>query len=224
VSAAVREAARIRGLAGEPSRAPPPSARWSRRHGGGWAGCGRGTGRPSYRAGARRPPRRCRWVHRPVPAGGHDRKSEIPHQQVVERGIRQHDPEAGIARCDGVGNSLLRSGPAAQENDRCLGSAEQRSLRLRHQAERARRSLVRNHQCKGFFLPVLALSEHPHRLVIARIRHELETPIPLSARTAPDRTASAAARSASSRFALPFPSGSRSRRWGPHAGHATGCA
>ncbi len=39
-----------------------------------------------------------------IPAGGNDGKAQLSHQQVMERGIGEHDAQIGVAGGDGRGD------------------------------------------------------------------------------------------------------------------------
>ena len=106
-------------------------------------------------------------LFRQVSAGGHDRLTEVAHQQMVQRRAGQHDPEKGVVRRHVEGEVV--PAVASQQDDRRLGRAEQAFFQGRELAVGGDAGKIRIHQGKGLLFPVLESPEpRNRRLVHAR--------------------------------------------------------
>ncbi len=111
---------------------------------------------------------------RAVAARHHERPPAAVEQQVVERRVREHQPEPRRAGSDGGGERRVRA--SANEHDRPLARAQQFELPLVQVGEWFR---VGGHDREGLLLPVLACPEPGHRLLVRRIAGEVVAPEPL---------------------------------------------
>ena len=117
-----------------------------------------------------------------VAAGRHHRKAELAQQQVVQRRVRQHDAQVGVA-----GRHLAATGasaPPAQQHDRGLGRSQQAFSRRRHFAAGACLLQVTRHQGKGLISAAVCAHAAGHGRDVTRIHHQMKATQPLDGQDA----------------------------------------
>ena len=92
-----------------------------------------------------------------VPAGQHDGAADRREQQVVQRGVREHDPQLPVARRHRGRDARAR--PPRQQHDRAPRAGQQRGRRLVHLAQPPRGGQVGHHDRERLVLAVLAAAQ-----------------------------------------------------------------
>ena len=112
-----------------------------------------------------------------VPAGQDERHPELGGEQVVQRGVGEHDAEVAVAGRDGIGDG--RPGPAAQQRDRPAPRREHGRRRRADDDElRGVREVGRHHR-ERLLLAVLARPQAGHRGVVVGPGREVVAADPL---------------------------------------------
>jgi hypothetical protein len=114
---------------------------------------------------------------RHVAAGQDDGAADLGQQQVMQRGVGEHDPQLAVARRDRLGDR--GAGPARQQHHRPPGSGQQRLARLVHLAQLPRGRQAGDHQRERLVLPVLARPQRRRGGLAARVHGEVVSPQPL---------------------------------------------
>ena len=113
---------------------------------------------------------------REVAAGQHDRAAGRFEQQLVQRGIRQHDAKRPVPRRDRRRN---RAGAPRQQHDRPPRAGQQRGGGPVQLAKFGRRRQAGRHHREWLVLPVLARPQRGGRLLAARVHGEVVAAEPL---------------------------------------------
>mmetsp|Transcript_4958 Transcript_4958/g.17983 ORF Transcript_4958/g.17983 Transcript_4958/m.17983 type:complete len:532 (-) Transcript_4958:871-2466(-) len=106
-----------------------------------------------------------------VAAGQHDRRLAAPHQQQVQRGVRQHHAERGQAGCDAVGQRCI--GAPRQQHDRRCRAGERGFGHVVAQAPLARHFDVTHQQREGLAFAALECSQPRYRVGACRVASDL---------------------------------------------------
>ena len=107
-----------------------------------------------------------------VAAGGYHRAAKVVQHEVVQRGGRQHDAQAGAAGRHG-GSQV--DGPAApQQHDGRFRRAQQPRLQRREHAVTVDQRQVRIHQRERLLVPPLAPAQAHHRLLVAGVDQQMK--------------------------------------------------
>ncbi len=111
---------------------------------------------------------------RAVAARQHERSAEVGEQQVVERGVGEHQAEPGHAGRDRARHRRVLA--AADEHDRALARVEQRQL-LGSQLGKPLR--LGRHQREGLLLALLARAQRRDHLLVRGVAGEVVAAEPL---------------------------------------------
>ncbi len=111
------------------------------------------------------------WLVGAVAAGRDHREAGLGQQEVVQRRIGQHGPDARVARRSRLSQI---SGALADENDRTFAGGQQGRLRLRHLCRFTDRIERPEHHCKRLLLAVLSVAQALHGGFFACIHHQVE--------------------------------------------------
>jgi hypothetical protein len=115
---------------------------------------------------------------RSVPAR-HDEGTapHLGHEELVKRGIGQHEPETGTPGRDERGKvSRPRGLPSPEKDDRGPETLEERPFERIDPAEFKRGLDVPDHDGQGLLLPSLPGPEEGHRIIPAGIADEVKSP------------------------------------------------
>ena len=108
--------------------------------------------------------------HQDLRAGSISRE---PEQQVVQRRVRQHQPEVTTARCDLVGSHRRPGVATAGEHDRVGETGEQRRVGLRQRDDPLRGLEVAHHQCERLGPSLLPLAQSRHGVGVGRVTRQV---------------------------------------------------
>ena len=158
---------------------------------------------------------------RDVTAGQHDRPADGREQQVVQRGVRQHQPELPVPGGDRRGDRVRRGG-RGQQHDRPAAAGQQAGGGLVHLAQPPRGRHVGHHHGERLVLAVLARPQRRGGRLAGRVHGQVVAAQALDGQhlALPEQV-----RGRRERLAGQYCPGrvSRASR-GPQAGQQVGCA
>ena len=94
------------------------------------------------------------WFIRHIATGHHQWPIERVEDQVMKRGIRQHEPELFEAWRDGLRQT--QGTRRIEKNDRCCGARQTLRLQLAHGGEASDHLDIARHDCEGLAEATLA--------------------------------------------------------------------
>ncbi len=111
-----------------------------------------------------------------VAGGEHERPADRLQEQVVERRVRQEDPEPVVARRHGRCEGRFAAAAGHEEHDRPRGPHEERGLGRRHVAERPGGSEVADHDRERLGPAALPVAQAADRRGVGGVAGEVVAP------------------------------------------------
>ena len=142
------------------------------------------------------------------------------HEQKVERGVRQHEPQEPVARGHVGRDAGVRPPPG--DDDGAFPGEEQRPFQFPQVAQTPGLVQVPDHEGKGFGHPALALSQGFHGLVMAGVGGQVKASEALDGHDPAVFQQARGPAGMASRSRRRSPSSSQTR--GPQTGQAVGSA
>ena len=156
-----------------------------------------------------------------VPAGHDEWPCHRTHQEMVQGGVGEHDPEVAMALGHRLGDRAVVTFP--QEDNGSSGGSKEAGLNRADLAETPRCLQIRDHDGEGFGLPVLPPAQCAHDGILECVAGQVVAPEPLDRDDVP-RPQPGSYESQASSTAMQCPWGSVRHSRGPQAGQAVAWA